>query len=145
MQMVDFLLDLCKETGLRIANGRVCDDANLGKYTFVCGRGSRMVDYVIVNPELLTHFNAFNVHDPNVLSDHCIISFSLVTHSVTPINEPDAVNAPAIKPFKYTWKHENTDQYKTLLQSHDNTLRLGHLTDAINRLTNCRYCKYGSF
>ncbi len=34
-------------------------------------------------------------------------------------------------PFKYTWKHENTDQYKTLLQSHDNTLRLGQLTDAL--------------
>lgn len=40
------LLDLCKQTGLRILNGRVGQDSLLGKYTFVNSRGCSVIDYV---------------------------------------------------------------------------------------------------
>lgn len=33
------LLELCKQTGLRIMNGRVCNDRDIGRYTFVGSRG----------------------------------------------------------------------------------------------------------
>ncbi len=42
------LLDLCKETGLRIANGRVGADKCSGMCTFVGGRGSSLVDLVLL-------------------------------------------------------------------------------------------------
>ena len=29
------------------------------------------MDYCIVNPELLSDFTSFYVHDPNIISDHC--------------------------------------------------------------------------
>ena len=41
------LLDFCKQTGLRIMNGRVGADQGIGKHTFVGSRGSSVVDYVL--------------------------------------------------------------------------------------------------
>lgn len=41
------LLDFCKQTGLRIMNGRVGSDKGVGKYTFVGHRGCSLVDYVL--------------------------------------------------------------------------------------------------
>ena len=40
------LLEFCKQTGLRIVNGRVGIDKRIGKYTFVGSRGYSVVDYV---------------------------------------------------------------------------------------------------
>ena len=56
------LLDFLKQTGLRVANGRVCEDKHIGSFTYVGSRGSSLVDYC--NPVLLNAFSSFYVHDP---------------------------------------------------------------------------------
>ena len=71
------LLELCKQTGLRIMNGRVCNDRDIGRYTFVGSRGSSVVDYVIATQNLFKNVTSFNVHEPNILSDHCVVDFTL--------------------------------------------------------------------
>ena len=38
------LLEFCKQTGLRIINGRCGQDDGVGKYTFVGSRGCSLVD-----------------------------------------------------------------------------------------------------
>ena len=40
------------------------------------------MDYCIVYPELLSDFASFYFHDPNIISDHCLIEFSLVSTNV---------------------------------------------------------------
>ena len=72
------LLKFLKQSGLRIANERVCEDKQIGAYTFVGSRGSSFVDCCIVNTELLSvfFFSSFSVHDPNLLSDHCPTEFA---------------------------------------------------------------------
>ena len=47
------LLDFLKQTGLRVANGRVCEDKHIDSFIYVGSRGSSLVDYCIVNPVLL--------------------------------------------------------------------------------------------
>ena len=42
----------------------------------MCSRGSSLVDYCIVNIELLSDFSSFYVHDPNMLSDLCLSEFA---------------------------------------------------------------------
>lgn len=42
------LLDLCKQTGLRILNGR-CRNDKYGSYTYIGPNGSSLVDYVITS------------------------------------------------------------------------------------------------
>lgn len=71
------LLDLCKQTGLRIFNGRVGNDKfQRLDCTFVGHRGSSLVDYILDTKDLLNTATCFDVSEPNILSDHCLISFS---------------------------------------------------------------------
>jgi len=68
------LLDLCKQTGLRIMNGRL-EDLN-GKCTYAGRTGSSVVDYVIATQKLFPFVKHFEVHEPNLLSDHCVVDFA---------------------------------------------------------------------
>ena len=70
------LLDFCKQTGLRIMNGRVGNDSGTGRYTFVGHRGCSVVDYGICSQNLFNFIKEFEVQEPNILSDHCLINFS---------------------------------------------------------------------
>ena len=48
------LLDFCKQTDVRILNGRVGNDKGIGRYTFVGNRGSSVVDDVLASQILFT-------------------------------------------------------------------------------------------
>ena len=56
---VHYLLDFCKQTGLRLMNGRVGNDEGVGKYTFVGSRGSSLVDYVLASQFFFLLFKIF--------------------------------------------------------------------------------------
>ena len=45
------LLDFCRQNELRICNGRLGDDKNIGKFTFTGSSGRSVVDYVIINAQ----------------------------------------------------------------------------------------------
>ena len=55
-------------------NGRVRKDTGVGQYTFVGSRGSSVVDYILASHSLLKFAKEFEVHELNILSDHCLIS-----------------------------------------------------------------------
>ena len=74
------LLDFCKQNGLRICNGRIGEDRNFGKCTFIGSTGRSLVDYVISNPSLFKVFRKIRVCEPNILSDHCMQEFSLCSN-----------------------------------------------------------------
>ena len=57
-------------------NGRVGSDRGVGKYTFVGSRGSSVVDYVLTSQELFNLIEDFDVQEPNIMSDHCLVNFS---------------------------------------------------------------------
>ena len=71
------LIELCTENNFRILNGRLIRDSK-GKKTSFQHNGSSLVDYVIVNQNLLQKFQYIKVHDlkPH-LSDHCQLSYSI--------------------------------------------------------------------
>ena len=70
------LLDFCKQTGMRMLNGCFDRDKH-GRYTYVGSNGSSVVDYVIRTSNLFQCVDMFYVHDPNILTDHCLIDFVL--------------------------------------------------------------------
>ena len=47
------LLELCKQTGFCILNGRVCGDKDIGRYTYVSPKCSSEVDYVITSQNII--------------------------------------------------------------------------------------------
>ena len=123
------LLELLKQTGLRVANGRVCEDKHIGSFTFVGSRGSSLVDYCIVNPDLLSVFTSFYVHDPNIISDHCLIEFSLVSTVVRQISDNKAEEASF---SYYKWNSSNKDEYINNISTEQFQERLNVLIDAID-------------
>ena len=106
------LLEFCKTHGLRICNGRLGSDLGIGNYTYVDSSGKNVVDYVLVSPLLFDHFSTFEVGEPNILSDHCAIQFSVrsKTHMKTR-QIGDACSFSNINK-KYIWKDENVVQYE---------------------------------
>ena len=51
-------------------NGRVGNDSGIGRYTFVGNRGCSVVDYVLGSQDMFKFFKCFEVHEPNIISDH---------------------------------------------------------------------------
>ena len=105
-------LDMCKETGLRILNGRVGDDSGVGKFTFIGHKGSSVIDYVLASENIFHLFNKFTVHDANILSDHCLIQTSLVNSiscnddaHVSTDNVYDCID------YKFKWDNVKSDQF----------------------------------
>ena len=68
------LIDLCISAGLRILNGRTLGDS-IGKYTCHKYNGSSVIDYAIVENELIDKILYFQVLEHlSELSDHCPIA-----------------------------------------------------------------------
>ena len=67
------IIDLCKDTGLRILNGRKFGDVR-GNLTCFTPRGNSVVDYALADHELFNKIGYFTVDSKmNGLSDHCKI------------------------------------------------------------------------
>ena len=95
------LIDTCVQSRLRILNGGCVGDSG-GYFTCHKSNGSSVVDYMIVNEELLDRVLYFKVHMlTGTLSDHCMISLLLKTN-FTPLNIVD--NPCVTPPDYYIWK-----------------------------------------
>ena len=110
------LLDFCKQTGVRILNGRAGVDGDIGKYTYVSGAGRSLVDYVIASPHIFSLVDTFNVDDPNILNDHCICNFSLCLHENNASSDSDPGITSSL-PYKYVWNNEYVEAFQNALDS----------------------------
>ena len=110
------LLDFCKLTGFRILNGRVGQDRNIGKYTYVGSTGKSLVDYVIASQALFPAVCTFRVDDPNILSDHCLIHFSL-SSAIHQQEESSRSGTPLM--YKYVWDSAQAEAYQASLEAED--------------------------
>ena len=71
------LINLCKDTGMLILNGRVGDDKGVGEYTREDTTGRSVVDYVITSPKLFEMVSLLKVL-PNLPElDHKAIPFTI--------------------------------------------------------------------
>ena len=66
------------------------------------------MDYCIVNPESLTDFASFYVHDQNIISDHCLIESSLVSTVVCQVLD-EYVDGASF--FFYKWNSSHKEEY----------------------------------
>lgn len=124
------LLDFCKQTGVRILNGRVGSDNGIGRYTFVGSRGSSVVDYVLSSQELFRFIKDFEVQEPNILSDHCLINFSFEFG-----NQPKSTQLSEENELitgKYVWKNDLKNDFLDSLGNQATSEKLAVLNDKIS-------------
>ena len=78
------LLDICKSTSMRIANGRVPGDEE-GEVTFVSSgqEGSSLIDYVLAGPSAMPLIQSLHVL-PTPESDHSALQLILQRQAVEP-------------------------------------------------------------
>ena len=69
-----------------IANGRLHNDRNIGKYTFCSYNGQSVVDYLLLNFSDFDCISYFDVLDFNEYSDHApmTLNFSLKPRNIKP-------------------------------------------------------------
>ena len=110
------LLDFCKQTGMRILNGRVGKDSKIGKCTYVGSNGKSLVDYAIASQSLFSLIDKFEVAEPNIFSDHCVINFSLSASKEVKVVEKQHDPESLLK-YKYVWNNEHAEAYREVLDS----------------------------
>lgn len=99
------LLDVCLSTGLLIGNGRLCDDQNVGKFTFCSHNGQSVVDYLLHNFCDFNTISYFDVLNFNEHSYHATITlhFSSKSH----YSKPEASSNDFFISRKIIWDDEN--------------------------------------
>ena len=100
------LFDFCRQIGLRIMNGRVGNDSGTGRYTFVVNSGCNVVEYGLCSQNLFNFIKEFEVQEPNISSDHCLINLSFGVFKQQVSSAPsEYVNS------KFVWNNELKDEY----------------------------------
>ena len=118
------LLDLCKSTSLRIANGRLGSDHLIGTYTYTCHAGSSVIDYLILNQHDFSHIADFEIGSFCEWSDHAPMSFNILCNRV-----PDTVENTQYTRTSIKWDDSLRDEFRRGLIG-----RLPDLNSAINIL-----------
>ena len=127
------LLELCKNQHLLICNGRIGHDKFCGDFTT---RNGSTIDYVIMNPQLLTKVILFEIKlfDPMLSDVHRAIEFSLKFTSdadnknVTDKNRQKVTEGKKDKIFRVKWTAERaTKLTESLLKN--NIVELNDLVD----------------
>lgn len=104
------LLDVCKSTDLKILNGRVGDDKNIGRFTFVSSIGKSVIDYGLASYDLFPMISDFIVHDLFLFSTHVPIQANIAVQYNKHINVNN-INSTR----KLVWDVNNINQYNSLL------------------------------
>ena len=76
------LLELCKNTGLIIANGRIYQDKHRGFFTYYKRNGKSVMDYMLFDPNCYNMITDFAISPKLVESDHCPIEVGLEIESL---------------------------------------------------------------
>ena len=111
------LLQICKDAGLRIINGRLGDDAGIGNFTFQSARGKSLIDYVLCTPSLFNLISNFCVHEISVFSDHAPLQFTISSKFNTIIPK----NKSEVK--KLLWDTDKVTDFKNVLGNNLHTLQ----------------------
>jgi len=99
----------------------------------VASTGSSVVDYVISTPNMYNFVSHIVVHEPNILSDHCIIDFDLTFEKRIVADDPlyaDCNNPHTSVDCKYVRENTKVHNFHCKL----NSLRVLNL---LHDLNNC--------
>ena len=104
------LLDLCKATGLRIANGRIGEDSKSGSYTYT-NVGSSTIDYLLIRQCEFSVIKSFKVKDFNMFSDHAPLYIEILC------SNQDSGHNENYEYDYYKWESDKKDIFRRELIS----------------------------
>ena len=105
------LLELCKSTSLRIANGRLGNDCPVGAFTYSSRNGCSVTDYLILNQHDFGYIDNFQVLSFCEWSDHAPLSYNVSCNIVS-----NKTNDPQYS-TKIKWDGSLRDEFRSRLIS----------------------------
>ena len=115
------LLKFCINTGFKLANGRMCNDNGIGRFTYYSPNGSSTIDYLILNEDNI--ISKFEVLPKLVESDHCPIQFNISNTKLDDHNDYNTlkidtcVNDKASCSNVFIWQDEKKQEYQLALRN----------------------------
>ena len=71
------MIQFCKSSGLRIANGRIGSDKDLGQFTCLGKKGNSVVDYFLLDQNSFDLISEFCIGDISDFSDHTTLNIAI--------------------------------------------------------------------
>ena len=71
------MIEFCKSSGLRIANGRIGSDKDLGQFTYLGKKGNSVVDYFLLDQNSFDLISEFRIGDISDFSDHTTLKIAI--------------------------------------------------------------------
>ena len=117
------LLSFCNEANFIVANGRLYEDKEIGRFTCVTSNGASVVDYLLVESSAINSVLDFKVDDYND-SDHfpllfdikCIISDNNIDANSFS-TDLTSVDQSILAPNRIKWRSEHSNKYSVNLNS----------------------------
>lgn len=119
------LIDICVSAKLRILNGRIIGDT-LGYFTCHKNNGSSVVDYLIVQENLVSEVNYLCVNEfLPCFSDHCSLSFALKTKRPSLFHQREKTYEPFPNQFK--WNNQFISDFQLALNQDEVKAKINDL------------------
>ena len=123
------LIDICIASDLKIVNGRLGNDKDIGHFTFASHNGQSLIDYVLLSQSLFPLVSDFVVHDFYSCSTHAPIQLNLNVKYNQPAREDDGY-----KSDKIIWNDDKGNDFRNMLTSQADYLN-GIVSDIIQTNT----------
>lgn len=124
------LLDICLGSDLKIVNGRLGNDKDIGQFTFMSNNGQSLIDYVLLSQSLFPLVSDFVVHDFYSCSTHAPIQLNMSVKYSQPVHDDGGY-----KSDKIIWNDDKTNDFRDILISKVDYLN-GIVTDIIQTNSN---------
>ena len=128
------IIEYCRSTGLRIGNGRIGEDENIGKFTCINKKGASTVDYFLLEEHCFSLVQNFSVGDVSDLSNHVALSIILNCNYKT-ANTSDVITVidkQECNPLINELISENIVKYKVEHDESENTVQCQDKEDLDN-------------
>ncbi len=126
------LLNMLRETDMRIVNGRHSHDKGVGRFTYIRGEACSVIDYLLAQSPNFGKIVSFKVCNKEPESDHCPISFTLECDIPTTSPKPNEHDTPKYSKFK--WDRDSLEKFHEKLSDTQGLLYAEAFYDSIESL-----------
>ena len=106
------MIDFCRATSLRIANGRIGDDCNKRLFTYYCRNTCSIIDYLVLKEKDFSLVKTFQIFPFSEYSDHAPLYFSLhINKACEPVNTHNNFDCAHSFTF-YKWDEEKKNAFR---------------------------------
>ena len=105
------LVEDCKNSGLRILNGRIGRDKDSGYYTYQSIPGRSVIDYALFEYNMIGIISDFLVQELFSISGHCPVQVSIKVHVQLTSTHEEIISSETL-----IWQQDKSGLFRDLMQ-----------------------------